>query len=635
MRYQKFWLTLIIPLMCSCSGGYWDSSRDASRSIQRTEVFPDLAEAEGGVINVKDYGAKGDGVTDDTAAFKKAIERNSIANQGKIIYVPKGTYLVSDTINWPRGENRGDYYKRTTLIGENRDKTIIKLRDSQPSFATKPKAIIDTNHNRANGFFNRIENLTVNTGSENEKAIAIKFNSNNGGGIFDVSVVSGDGRGSHGIDLAGAEIGPLLAKNISVTGFDTGIKVGGGKTNSVHLENINLKQQQQLGIDHAMQVLTIRNLQSSNRVPAILTRKHSATLTLAEAKLEGTDGVEVAAIETEYREDGGGTSGEKKTVETFLANVEQTGYKYTAQVYDCEDGELVNIIQDIEQWTCGSSLRGFSTQTEALKLPVKPTPYLPSNLRNSIVVEEYTGKAIQQAIDTPRVKTIFLPNGKYRVDQPIIVRGSVQKIIGMHAFFDNQSERPTFIVRDGREPTVALERIDDASVVHDSRRSLVVKHASLDSYKNTKRGTGDLFLEDVTLIRTAGLMKTRNQNVWARSLNIEAATGGSQAKITNIGSILWILGLKTENPGTIIKNQDRGKTEVLGGFIYVNQDIPDANPAQAQYINDNSQMSILTRSQVFNQTGYEVLVKEVKDGKVKKLANPDRQAGKVFPYIGY
>lgn len=40
------------------------------------------------VTNVKDFGAAGDGLTDDTAAFASA------ASAGKHIYVPEGTYLL-------------------------------------------------------------------------------------------------------------------------------------------------------------------------------------------------------------------------------------------------------------------------------------------------------------------------------------------------------------------------------------------------------------------------------------------------------------------------------------------------------------------------------------------------------------
>lgn len=44
------------------------------------------------VVNVKDYGAVGDGVTDDTAAFEAASDK---ANHREAIYVPEGTYILS------------------------------------------------------------------------------------------------------------------------------------------------------------------------------------------------------------------------------------------------------------------------------------------------------------------------------------------------------------------------------------------------------------------------------------------------------------------------------------------------------------------------------------------------------------
>lgn len=44
------------------------------------------------VVNVKDFGAKGDGVTDDTAAFEAASDK---ANRREALYVPAGTYVLS------------------------------------------------------------------------------------------------------------------------------------------------------------------------------------------------------------------------------------------------------------------------------------------------------------------------------------------------------------------------------------------------------------------------------------------------------------------------------------------------------------------------------------------------------------
>lgn len=55
-------------------------------------------------INVKDYGATGDGVTDDTAAINEALAAlpsgYGITGNNSHIYFPRGTYLVSDTLDF-------------------------------------------------------------------------------------------------------------------------------------------------------------------------------------------------------------------------------------------------------------------------------------------------------------------------------------------------------------------------------------------------------------------------------------------------------------------------------------------------------------------------------------------------------
>lgn len=52
-----------------------------------------------GMVNVKDYGAKGDGITDDTSALRDALT----AGAGKTVYIPEGTYLFSGTLHVKSG----------------------------------------------------------------------------------------------------------------------------------------------------------------------------------------------------------------------------------------------------------------------------------------------------------------------------------------------------------------------------------------------------------------------------------------------------------------------------------------------------------------------------------------------------
>lgn len=57
----------------------------------------------GNYISVKNHGAVGDGVTDDTAAFVAAMARATELTSGLIVpavHVPDGSYVISSTVNW-------------------------------------------------------------------------------------------------------------------------------------------------------------------------------------------------------------------------------------------------------------------------------------------------------------------------------------------------------------------------------------------------------------------------------------------------------------------------------------------------------------------------------------------------------
>lgn len=66
------------------------------------------------VVSVKDFGAVGDGVADDTSAIQAAID-----NGGGVVYFPDGTY-ISRQLTLPT---------RCILEGESLTKTILKLKD--------------------------------------------------------------------------------------------------------------------------------------------------------------------------------------------------------------------------------------------------------------------------------------------------------------------------------------------------------------------------------------------------------------------------------------------------------------------------------------------------------------------------
>lgn len=55
-------------------------------------------------VNVKDYGARGDGITDDAPAIQAAVTAVS-ATGGGTLYLPAGRYLLNAVLNWASGVN--------------------------------------------------------------------------------------------------------------------------------------------------------------------------------------------------------------------------------------------------------------------------------------------------------------------------------------------------------------------------------------------------------------------------------------------------------------------------------------------------------------------------------------------------
>ena len=114
--------------------------------------------------NVKDFGAKGDGTTDDTAAINNAIQAGNRCGQGcdsstltpAIVYFPSGTYLVKTPII---------QYYYTQFIGDATNLPTIK---ADPGF--KGMAVIDSDpyddrganwYTNQNNFYRQIRNFVI------------------------------------------------------------------------------------------------------------------------------------------------------------------------------------------------------------------------------------------------------------------------------------------------------------------------------------------------------------------------------------------------------------------------------------------------------------------------------------------
>ena len=83
-------------------------------------------------VNVRSLGVKGDGVTDDTVAMRKALAEHNV------LYVPMGRYIITGTINLVNPD--------TVLIGLHPSMTQFEIPDGTPAFqgAGAPVPLIQT-----------------------------------------------------------------------------------------------------------------------------------------------------------------------------------------------------------------------------------------------------------------------------------------------------------------------------------------------------------------------------------------------------------------------------------------------------------------------------------------------------------
>jgi hypothetical protein len=129
------------------------------------------------VANVKDFGAKGDGLADDTAAFRSAIKA---ASNGAVL-VPAGRYKITDFITIDKSN--------LVLRGAGRDQTTLwfprTLTDVLPNWGETTTGQRTSNYSWAGGFL-------VLSGSFNQQTLAsITATSLRGDTSVSVSTVAG------------------------------------------------------------------------------------------------------------------------------------------------------------------------------------------------------------------------------------------------------------------------------------------------------------------------------------------------------------------------------------------------------------------------------------------------------------
>ena len=385
-----------------------------------------------------------------------------------------------------------------------------------------------------------------------------------------MSIRSGDGAGAIGLDLSETEFGPALIRNVSIEGFDLGIKTP-GQPSSATLEHITLSKQRVAGIENRFP-LQVRGLTSDNRVPAILNRAGTLTqLVLLDAVLSGGAADQVAI----RNEAGQGL---------YLRGITAKGYRATL-----DDGGK-DVKGPIAEYVAGATSSLFPSPMISLNLPVSEPPTVAYEaVAKWRMIDDAAADdtvAIQQAFDSDATTVCFRSGGNYRISDTVVLRGKVKRVVGI---------METGISCDFASFGAATKPM--VRIAGDGAEAVVWENVSIGAWPNyvfamelaTKRPVYLRGFQSVAgcVIRTAPaaaggtlfidefynrLEINHPMAVWIRQCNTEnnpftPKKSKLPTYLTNTGGSLWVFGMKTESPAINAVTTAGGRTEILGGFF--------------------------------------------------------------------
>jgi len=549
--------------------------------------------ADSGIVNVRDFGAKGDGRTDDTKALRAAIDAagpdtGAFFWRTKIVWLPAGTYLVSGTLQ--RHYANGKFGSGMILIGESAAGTTIKLTDHASGFGDPgtPRGVIMTTAKLLDGtptsggkdytrkgegndaYENFVENLTIDAGHGNPGAIGIDSLANNIGAIRDVRVTAPPDSGAIGIAMLRKWPGPALLRDVTVSGFDRGIAVHNTEY-GITLDRVRLEGQRIIGL-----------VNDGNAVSAA----HLTVVGGATAVANTAPGGLIALIDSDLRRAGGAGKALDNRGVVVVRRLALAGYPPPPVA--AADHPLTGVFD------AGK----FQVKPAGEEVPLADAPAPPADpVRDWVNVLRFAppGKDPRDITDALRrafasgAPTVYLPFGRYIIHAAIDVPPTVRRIVGMNASITVTPQRePDFDRASGMlrisepGPPLTVERLafdmtnlgDQLAVEVAAPRDVVLRDivTAGTAFLDRKPDGGRVFIEDVC----CGALKIAGPKpVIARQLDTE----GDDIRIANDGGNLVVLGLKTEGDGVVVDNSNGARATILGGLLYIVHDSDPKIPA--------------------------------------------------------
>lgn len=582
-------------------------------------VFPEDA----AVLDARrDFGAVGDGKTDDTGALQRAIEASSGRGNGqstKLLYLPNGMYRLTSNLVVRAGVGPWVY-------GESRDGVVLRLDDGVSTnitsvLRTHPS---DTQPTSADFFMRNFCNFTIDVG-KNPHVDGVRWYGNNSSLLKYVRII---GTGSVGVNAGFlGQNGPNMVQDVVVEGsFETGVRCAWswGQT----LSRITVRNARKLGVYVNATAVGIEELVVEN-TPVALYNDYpnnwtwwGGVVALVGGRFSGSDAAQPAITNRSV---------------LYARDVITRGYKQvlaSSTPGGSREGAL------LEEYVSHPVKKLFPDAPDAaLKLAIQPEPRLPweTNVSRWVCVNDFGAvagdnkddtAAYQAAIDTAAREgktTVYFrgiggrdPNW-YNLNGEVRVHGSVRHLIGLGFGRIIGGNSGRFIVDDASAPVVKFQHVHafggrPATVENRSKaRALVVESCDL---RVVGAGKGDIYMTDCP----SGIeLNSAGQRLWARQLNPE---GDSETGLVrNHGGLLWALGVKHEGRGVRFLTDQQGATEILGLFNYA-PDIATNDFRPAFDIRDAAFAAMGIREISFGKT-YTVKVREARrqDTRLEKGGN--------------
>lgn len=580
-------------------------------------------------VDVRTYGAVGDGVHDDTAAIRAALEgtRNGYNPapdyyyaRPRTVYFPAGTYLVSDTITWTGVAMH--------LQGQGPTATVFRLKDGASGFGAGARKPVFTMQGGNYSFRMNFWDLAIDTGSGNPGAVGIDWICNNVGSLRNVAIRSGDGQGAVGVDMTRQWPGPCLVKSVQIHGFAVGIDIAQAEFGPT-LEDLVLSGQSVAGLRNAGNTLAIRNLVSANSVPAIAQSGGSSLLILAGVTCLGGDGARSAV--------------EFSAGRVYARELKAVGYQSALK----QGATVVAGLSQAEWLSHPSETRALwplagsgeaAAPTGALKLPIRETPWRfetdPAQWQKVTAAPYGSGNQQrthwQTALNAGKA-TVYTSAGTYFIGGGMVtVPAGVKQICGFGSIMNTwDSFALTLdVAEDSADPLIIEGFGYGVTINHRCSRTVVLKQGQYDYLPVSGVGTlGDVHFEDVG---TDQVRLLPGQKAWARQLNIE----GGQLHIDNQGADLVVMGHKSEGKGTIIHTRAGGRTDFLGTLLYPTDSFAAGDPPA--FIIEDSLASLIYAGSSYVANGmYPVQVRETRSGVTRDLPVSALSGLRMPLYVGY